>query len=105
MELGALVCTATGPRCEACPIQSACAWQAAGRPAYDGPPRRGQGWAGTDRQCRGRLMAVAREARGVATAGTMEGAWPSREQRDRCLASLLADGLLVRVGSDYALPD
>ena len=33
----------------------------AGFPAYDGPPRRGQAWAGTDRQCRGRIMALARE--------------------------------------------
>ena len=40
-----------------------CAWRGAGFPAYDGPPRRGQAWAGTDRQCRGRIMALAREAR------------------------------------------
>ena len=42
MELGALVCTAVGPRCGACPIRALCAWERAGRPAYDGPPRRAQ---------------------------------------------------------------
>jgi A/G-specific adenine glycosylase len=39
-----------------------CAWQRAGRPAYDGPARRGQAWHGTDRQCRGALLAVLRAA-------------------------------------------
>ena len=32
MELGALVCTAAGPRCGTCPVARDCAWLAAGRP-------------------------------------------------------------------------
>ena len=63
MELGALVCTSAKPRCGACPVADRCAWRAAGYPAYDGPPRKAQTWAGTDRQCRGRLLAVVRDAR------------------------------------------
>ena len=47
-----------------------CAWRAAGYPAYDGPPRKAQTWAGTDRQCRGRLLAVVRDAEGAVPAGT-----------------------------------
>ena len=39
MELGALVCTARSPRCGDCPVADLCAWQRAGRPAYDGPAR------------------------------------------------------------------
>ncbi|MDO9496378.1 MAG: A/G-specific adenine glycosylase, partial [Nocardioides sp.] len=35
MELGALVCTASGPRCGECPVADLCAWRAAGYPAYD----------------------------------------------------------------------
>ena len=66
MELGALVCTAAKPRCAACPVADRCAWRAAGYPAYDGPPRKVQTWAGTDRQCRGRLLAVVRDADGPA---------------------------------------
>ena len=50
MELGALVCTAAKPSCHECPIADQCAWRGAGHPAYDGPPRRAQAWAGTDRQ-------------------------------------------------------
>ncbi len=104
MELGALVCTASAPRCDGCPFRDACAWRAAGYPAYDGPPRRGQAWAGTDRQCRGRLMAVTRDAHGVVPAHRMEPAWPDEVQRTRCLASLVADGLLVVADHGYALP-
>ncbi|MCW2735813.1 A/G-specific adenine glycosylase [Nocardioides sp.] len=105
MELGALVCTARQPSCDACPISELCAWRSAGFPAYDGPPRRGQAWAGTDRQCRGRLMALAREAEGSVGLAAIESAGPSAEQRERCLAGLVADGLLAQVAPGrYALP-
>jgi A/G-specific adenine glycosylase len=104
MELGALVCTARDPRCEACPVADRCAWLAAGRPAYDGPPRRGQAWAGTDRQGRGRILALLREAEGTVRAAAVEAVWPEVEQRDRCLAGLVEDGLVAVVDGGYALP-
>ncbi len=105
MELGALVCTANAPACGACPVQDRCAWVRAGRPAYDGPPRRGQAWAGTDRMVRGRLMAVLRDAEGSVARPRLEQAWDEPVQRERALASLLADGLVVEVDGRYALPD
>jgi A/G-specific adenine glycosylase len=105
MELGALVCTAAAPKCNSCPISDRCAWNLAGRPAYDGPPRRGQAWAGTDRQVRGRLMAVLRDAEGSVTRARLDAVWPEPGQRDRALQSLLADGLLVETDGRYALPD
>jgi A/G-specific adenine glycosylase len=105
MELGALVCTATDPRCAACPIAAQCAWAAAGRPAYAGPPRKVQTWAGTDRQCRGRLLAVLRDAEGVVHRTALEAAWVDVAQRERALAGLLTDGLAAQVGPDtFALP-
>ena len=104
MELGALVCTANRPRCDDCPVAGRCAWRAAGHPAYDGPPRRGQAWAGTDRQCRGRLLAVVRDAHGPVPGHRLAQAWAGPEQRERCLAGLLDDGLLTRVDDGYALP-
>jgi A/G-specific adenine glycosylase len=100
MELGALVCTANAPRCADCPVADRCAWRAAGYPAYDGPPRRGQAWDGTDRQCRGRLMAVLREAHGPVHRSRLDAAWPDAAQRERCLDSLVADGLARRTGPD-----
>lgn len=105
MELGALVCTAARPRCDACPVSDRCAWRAAGCPPYDGPPRRAQTWAGTDRQCRGRLLALLRDDDGPVHRVRLDAAWSDEAQRARCLASLVADGLVVAAGADtYALP-
>jgi len=104
MELGALVCTAAAPRCGACPISHQCAWNTAGRPAYDGPPRRGQDWAGTDRQVRGRLMAVLRDSAGSVARSRLDGVWSDAVQRERALQSLLDDGLVVEAEGRYSLP-
>jgi A/G-specific adenine glycosylase len=105
MELGALVCTAANPACERCPIREQCAWQRHGRPAYDGPPRRVQTYSGTDRQCRGRLLAVLRDSPGAVPRARLDDAWPDASQRARALAGLLDDGLVVARGQAYALPD
>ncbi len=106
MELGALVCTAASPRCEACPLADRCAWHRAGHPPSDGPVRAPQGYAGTDRQCRGRLLGVLREDLGPVHRSRLEAVWQRGPQLDRCLASLVDDGLAVRHGEDaYALPD
>jgi A/G-specific adenine glycosylase len=107
MELGALVCTANNPACAHCPVAGLCAWQVAGRPAYDGPARRVQTYAGTDRQCRGRLLGVVRDTDGAVLGRRLDQAWADDVQRERALKSLIADGLLVQVAGDpvmYALP-
>jgi A/G-specific adenine glycosylase len=94
MELGALVCTARGPRCGDCPVADLCGWQMAGRPAYDGPPRRGQAWKGTDRQVRGALLAILRDSPTPVGRAALRGASDDDVQRERCLDSLVADGLV-----------
>lgn len=105
MELGALVCTARAPRCGECPISARCAWQLAGRPAYDGPPRRGQTYDGTDRQARGRLLAVLRDAEGAVPKARLDQAWPEPAQRERALDGLIADGLVEPLARRrYRLP-
>ncbi|MEG9227203.1 A/G-specific adenine glycosylase [Aeromicrobium sp. Sec7.5] len=95
MELGAVVCTARAPRCEACPVADVCRWHLAGHPEHDGPPRRGQAWAGTDRQCRGRLLAVLRESADPVPKPDLDLAWDDVGQRERCLDSLIDDGLVT----------
>lgn len=105
MELGALVCTASNPGCGICPLAEVCAWRLAGQPAYDGPARKAQTYAGTDRQCRGRLLAVVRDAHEPVHRSRLDIAWSDPDQRIRCLDSLLEDGLIARVGPEtYALP-
>ncbi|MGI8578580.1 MAG: A/G-specific adenine glycosylase [Nocardioidaceae bacterium] len=76
MELGALVCTARSPACAKCPVKRLCAWRAANYPAYAGPPRRGQRYAGTDRQCRGRILALLRGQDGPVSVGRVDAVWP-----------------------------
>ncbi|TDB66755.1 A/G-specific adenine glycosylase, partial [Micromonospora sp. KC721] len=100
MELGALVCTARSPRCPACPVESVCAWRASGRAAPAGPTRRPQRYAGTDRQVRGLLLGVLRDATGPVPHQRLDQVWHDDVQRSRALAGLVTDGLVEPVGED-----
>ena len=102
MELGATVCTAKSPKCGPCPVAAHCSWRARGYPAWDGPPRVAQSWEGTDRQCRGRIMAALRES--SSPVPLIDLAWPDSVQLARCADSLVADGLAVRHGPGLSLP-
>jgi A/G-specific adenine glycosylase len=105
MELGALVCTARAPRCDACPVAGRCAWLARGRPALSAPVKRPQAYAGTDRQVRGRLLAVLRDADGPVEADLLEQVWDEPVQRARALDGLVADGLVDPLPDGrFALP-
>jgi A/G-specific adenine glycosylase len=107
MELGALVCTAASPRCAACPVARDCAWLAAGRPAEapEAARRRTQKYDGTDRQCRGRLLAVLRAGGEPVSRAGFDAAWDDRAQLDRALDGLVADGLADPLPDGrYALP-
>ena len=105
MELGALVCTARTPSCAGCPVARECAWRGAGYPAHDGPPRKGQTYAGTDRQVRGKLLAVLREAHGEVPQTALDAVWGDSVQRGRALDGLVADGLVEPVAPGvYRLP-
>ncbi len=96
MELGATVCTARAPRCGLCPL-ARCAWRDAGYAPAQGPARRVQTYAGTDRQVRGRLLDVLRANDSPVTRAELDVAWlTDTAQRDRALDSLLADGLVTR---------
>lgn len=102
MELGALVCTARSPQCSVCPLRAGCAWVRAGSPAPSesemaAQKKRVQKFAGTDRQVRGKIMAVLREASEPVPKPEIDVVWPKDEQRERALRSLLADGLVREV--------
>lgn len=105
MELGALVCTARSPQCGACPLTADCSWQQAGRPAYTGPTRPAQRYAGTDRQVRGLLLDVLRGTDEPVDKARLDIVWSQAGQRDRCLDSLLVDGLVEQTEDGrFALP-
>lgn len=109
MELGALVCTAKTPLCDACPVAHVCAFLEAGRPGLgERRTRPRQRFAGTDRQVRGIVLNALRalnapsDASGVAADGTassldratVRALWPDAVQLDACIASLDEDGLI-----------
>lgn len=100
MELGAVVCTARSPRCVDCPLESVCAWRAGGSVAADGPSRRPQKYAGTDRQVRGLLLSVLRETTGPVPRQRLDVVWADEVQRARALAGLVADGLVEPLDAD-----
>ncbi len=103
MELGALVCTASRPRCGDCPLAGECTWVRHGRPP---PPyrRAAPGYRGSDRQCRGQLLAVLRGAPGPVAADILAAAWPDAAQRSRALDGLIDDGLVTRADGSFTLP-
>jgi A/G-specific adenine glycosylase len=130
MELGALVCTAASPRCGDCPVARECAWLAAGRPSpaagvagtagtagaagvsgvsgatgAAGAGRRTQKYDGTDRQCRGRLLAVLRATSDPVRRADFDVVWTAQAQLDRALDGLVADGLVDPLPDGrFALP-
>ena len=123
MELGALVCTAAGPRCGDCPVARECAWLAAGRPApatgtgtggivgavgaaaVGAVRRRTQKYEGTDRQCRGRVLAVLRATGDPVRRADFDAVWAGRAQLDRALDGLVGDGLVDPLPDGrFALP-
>jgi A/G-specific adenine glycosylase len=105
MELGALVCRARSPQCGKCPVASHCRWAERGDSGPGRSTTRPQRYHGTDRQCRGRLLALLRDHPRPATSGELEQAWQQAGQRERALAGLITDGLVQQVGADsFSLP-
>jgi A/G-specific adenine glycosylase len=105
MELGALICTARAPKCEQCPLADQCRWLADDRPEHAGPVRRQARFEGSDRQARGALMRVLRDAPSPVPRSEIEAAWSDSLQRDRALASLIAEGMVERLPRHrYGLP-
>lgn len=110
MELGAVVCTARAPRCDACPVAQWCEWRGAGYPdnAPSKRPRQAK-FAGSDRQVRGRIMAVLRNAAAPvstaqALAAAADGGVRDPEQPRRAYDSLITDGLMVEFDGTVRLP-
>jgi A/G-specific adenine glycosylase len=94
MDLGATICTARAPRCEACPLRGAC--PSRGRVVVAARRKRAERFEDTDRWARGRVIAAL-------TAGH---ALPELEpvRRERVLAGLARDGLVVLDGRAVRLP-
>ena len=104
MELGALICTATKPKCEICPLSNSCLWRAKGYPPSQNSKRKTQKWHGTDRQCRGAIIEYLRN-HPKATESSLSKIWDNSSQLEKCLATLTRDGLITKNKKSYALSD
>jgi A/G-specific adenine glycosylase len=111
LDLGAGVCRRRSPRCDECPVRSSCAWAVAGSPEPD--PADGSAgvstgqsrFDGSDRQGRGRLVEALRSGPVDARRLAVAMGWPDEPDRaERVAATVVADGLAVRVGTQYRLP-
>jgi A/G-specific adenine glycosylase len=91
MDVGALLCRPTAPRCRECPLRRRCAT----RGPLDAETRtRSAPFAGSFRQRRGEVMAHLRDR-----------PTPARDLDAEALASLVADGLAVVRHGTARLPD
>ena len=105
MELGATICTARAPRCEACPVAHICRWRRAGYPETGDTRRRQARYEGSDRQARGTILRTLRDAASHAVpAEEVLADWPDPGQRDRAIDSLIADGLVEATAGTLHLP-
>ena len=86
IELGALVCRARAPRCDACPFTRACTWE--GDPEIRRPPA--VRFEDSDRWVRGRVVAA------LAAGEELPPIEPAR--LERALNGLVHDGLVQRDG-------
>ena len=105
MELGAIVCTARAPRCDACPIAHVCAWRAAGYPDTGDTRRKQARYEGSDRQARGAILRALRESAAHELAmDAVASDLSDSAQRDRAIDSLIADGLIEASDGMLRLP-
>ena len=95
MELGATVCRPRAPRCGECPVHRGCAGPLPARPRQRGA----EPFEESDRWARGRIVAALLEGRPLPPGLTPE-------RRERALAGLERDGLVVRrADGSLGLPD
>ena len=95
MDLGATICTARAPRCEACPMRACTSRGAVAPPARRTRAR--ERFEDTDRYARGRVVAA------IAAGEPL----PDRlgeERLERALAGLERDGLVIREGDRAFFP-
>lgn len=108
MDLGATVCRASSPACEACPLARDCAWLAAGRPepAPAVPKAKTAPFESTARYARGRIVAMLAE--GAPLPAEAIAARLPEEHRGACaeyLEALSGDGIVALRAGRWGLAE
>lgn len=106
LDLGAQFCKSS-PLCERCPVRRSCAWRSEGgpdpAPMSAGVSRPQSKFVGSNRQVRGRVLALLRlgPATRAALARALEDVNP--ERRELIIEGLISDGLLERTNRGFQL--
>ena len=96
MELGAVVCKARVPLCQACPVPDHCPWRARGYPPYTGPKAPTQAtFEGSDRQARGIILRELRASDTPVPGHFLQNLIAEPDQFIRAKDSLISDGLVI----------
>ena len=108
MDLGAVLCRPTAPKCEECPLARRCEWRRAGGPdaavGSAGVSRRQSRFEGSDRQARGRLM-KALSAGPVSRCEVASVMQRDEEHASRLAAALVEEGMCQTDRLTLRLPD
>jgi A/G-specific adenine glycosylase len=105
MDIGREHCRAV-PRCDGCPLASACRWRRTGRgamPVERGRNRQGP-FAGSMREVRGRVVDVLRTRRSAAPTALVHATGFDARRVAEALDGLVRDGVVERSGRSYRLP-
>jgi len=106
MELGALICTSSNPRCEECPIQDSCMWNSLGKPDNSPRPKIQAKYEGSDRQERGRILKMLRHSDSPIPTAKIKAQAPNPDQCERALNSLIKEGLVIHLSrGKVSLPE
>jgi A/G-specific adenine glycosylase len=102
MDLGREVCRPT-PRCEVCPFERWCRFRGAGRPGRVTTARTQPPFEGSNRQVRGRIVAVLRDRPSAGIAGLVAATRIDLERVEVAAAGLVRDGIVERRGRSFRL--
>jgi A/G-specific adenine glycosylase len=103
MDLGREVCR-PAPRCEACPLGPWCRFRGAGRPGRSATAPKQSPFEGSNRQVRGRIVAVLRERPSMGLSGLAAATGFELDRIGLAVTGLVRDGIIERRGRSFRLP-
>jgi len=104
MDLGREVCRPT-PRCEACPFEPWCRFRSAGGPGRPAAAPKQSPFEGSNRQVRGRIVAVLRERPSAGLSGLAAATGFGADRIGSAVTGLVRDGIVERRGRSFRLPE
>jgi A/G-specific adenine glycosylase len=103
MDLGREVCR-PAPRCEACPLEPWCRFRGAGHLVRSTGAAKQSPFEGSNRQVRGRIVAVLRERPSAGLSGLAAATGFGADRVGSAVTGLVRDGIVERRGGSFRLP-